>query len=377
MASDYIIVSMEEDETEVEVELEETIYYLREGKFSRELVYHTISLIYNDKNMPVVVADSYYEEYSEFISASYVNPHIMFLTDEAGSDECIVGVAATQVGYLEKETNSNLDSFTANAGNGNYTKYGKWYGQNGVPWCAIFVSWCANQANISTSIINKTASCDSGMNFFKGENLFYASKAYGGNYTPKVGDIFYYGTSTSNATHTGIVEGVNDTYITVVHGNSQNQVRRSTYSLTNTKLLGFGSPAYENDTHSYEYSISDQYHTGICSACNHSTGLVKHTINYSYHANSHWGRCTECGYYATPTNHTYTMVYNEEGHWSKCSECAYNYGTTVEEHSYVWKYNDTEHWKQCSECGYKTTNVVHQWQNMGTYTKCVYCGKTQ
>lgn len=28
----------------------------------------------------------------------------------------------------------------------NLTKYGKWYGANGVPWCAIFVSWCFDQA---------------------------------------------------------------------------------------------------------------------------------------------------------------------------------------------------------------------------------------
>lgn len=28
----------------------------------------------------------------------------------------------------------------------NLQKYGKWYGQNGVPWCAIFVSWCFDQA---------------------------------------------------------------------------------------------------------------------------------------------------------------------------------------------------------------------------------------
>ena len=28
----------------------------------------------------------------------------------------------------------------------NQTKYGKWYGENGVPWCAIFVSWCFEEA---------------------------------------------------------------------------------------------------------------------------------------------------------------------------------------------------------------------------------------
>lgn len=30
----------------------------------------------------------------------------------------------------------------------NLQKYGRWYGFNGVPWCAIFVSWCMNHAGL-------------------------------------------------------------------------------------------------------------------------------------------------------------------------------------------------------------------------------------
>jgi CHAP domain len=36
--------------------------------------------------------------------------------------------AIGEIGYVE--------------GSGNQTKYGAWYGMDGVPWCAIFVSWC-------------------------------------------------------------------------------------------------------------------------------------------------------------------------------------------------------------------------------------------
>jgi len=43
-------------------------------------------------------------------------------------------VARTQVGQHESPPESNL------------TKYGKWYGVQGQPWCAIFVSWCFDQA---------------------------------------------------------------------------------------------------------------------------------------------------------------------------------------------------------------------------------------
>lgn len=55
-----------------------------------------------------------------------------------------------QVGYLEKRSNSNLDSKTANAGYGNYTKYSRdvndmgLMGCQGQPWCATYQFWnCA------------------------------------------------------------------------------------------------------------------------------------------------------------------------------------------------------------------------------------------
>ena len=42
----------------------------------------------------------------------------------------IIKLAKSQRGYHEKPSGSNL------------TKYGKAYGMNGTPWCAIFVWWC-------------------------------------------------------------------------------------------------------------------------------------------------------------------------------------------------------------------------------------------
>ena len=35
----------------------------------------------------------------------------------------ILNIASNEVGYLEKNSNSNLDDKTTNAGSGNYTKY--------------------------------------------------------------------------------------------------------------------------------------------------------------------------------------------------------------------------------------------------------------
>lgn len=46
----------------------------------------------------------------------------------------IVEIALKEVGYVETPKNTNK------------TKYGKWFGFDGVAWCGMFVSWCYDQA---------------------------------------------------------------------------------------------------------------------------------------------------------------------------------------------------------------------------------------
>lgn len=49
--------------------------------------------------------------------------------------------AHTQLGYTESPAGSNLN------------KYGSWYGQDGQPWCAMFVTWCYEQVGDSPSFV--------------------------------------------------------------------------------------------------------------------------------------------------------------------------------------------------------------------------------
>lgn len=68
----------------------------------------------------------------------------------------ITDIALREVNYEEKGNND--------------TKYGKWYGLNNQPWCAMFVSWCFHQINESEKVSAQTpkgfASCDSGLKWF-------------------------------------------------------------------------------------------------------------------------------------------------------------------------------------------------------------------
>ena len=138
----------------------------------------------------------------------------------------LISVAASQIGYQE--------------GPDHATKYGTWYGLPNEPWCAIFVSWCANKAGIDTSVIPKHASCDKGVTWFKNKSKF---KTRVSGYTPKAGDIIYFG-SASDATHVGIVEKVSNKRVHTIEGNTTDCVARRDYSLTSTDIYGYGIPNY-------------------------------------------------------------------------------------------------------------------------------------
>ena len=56
-------------------------------------------------------------------------------------------------------------------GNNNDTKFGKWYGINNQPWCAIFVSWVFSSSGSNTLAGIQTPkgfhNCDAGLAYFR------------------------------------------------------------------------------------------------------------------------------------------------------------------------------------------------------------------
>lgn len=170
----------------------------------------------------------------------------------------ILSIAEAEVGYLEKASNRQLDSKTANAGSANYTKYGRDYGMNGVAWCAMFVWWCANQAGIGADVIPKTASCTTSRNWFKDNGLFRSV-------APQRGDLIYFKDTDGTAAHIGIVCAVDGSKVYTIEGNTSGGstlisngggVCKKSYSLTYNKIQGYARPAYktieEEDPVTYE-----------------------------------------------------------------------------------------------------------------------------
>jgi peptidoglycan hydrolase-like protein with peptidoglycan-binding domain len=82
------------------------------------------------------------------------------------SRQTVLDIAEAESGTHESPTNSNK------------TKYGEWYGLNGVPWCAIFISWVFDKAGHPLGNIDTARGfqyCPSAYNYWKTHNCFTES----------------------------------------------------------------------------------------------------------------------------------------------------------------------------------------------------------
>ena len=138
--------------------------------------------------------------------------------------ERLINVATSQLGYREDGDNN--------------TKYGEWYGLPGEAWCAMFVSWCANRAGISTEVIPKYCGCTAGMRWFVERDQF----GYKESYTPKAGDLIFF--LSDGASHTGIVINCDGKTVYTIEGNTSNMVAKRSYPINYHTITGYGIPNY-------------------------------------------------------------------------------------------------------------------------------------
>lgn len=129
----------------------------------------------------------------------------------AGSSARLISTALTQLDYEE--------------GPYSYSKYGQWFGVPRGDWCDMFVSWCANQAGIPTSVFPRSAGCTTHVRLFGNSCPYYVSAARGGSYVPQQGDvIFFYNyvdyPKANVIRHVGIVLCVENGYVFTVEGNT-------------------------------------------------------------------------------------------------------------------------------------------------------------
>lgn len=126
-------------------------------------------------------------------------------------------------------------------GNVGGAPYWSWYGfSSRVEWCAIFVSWCADQCGLLDSgAIPKFSGVGTGVNWFQSRGQWLPGSA-----TPEPGMLIFfkwYGSDALIADHVGIVERVENGRVYTIEGNSNDMVRRNSYPVGYGEILGYGA----------------------------------------------------------------------------------------------------------------------------------------
>ena len=312
----------------------------------------------------------------------------------------IIGVALTQVGYRE--------------GSNNYTKYGVWYGMSNSPWCAMFVSWCAKEAGIPTSILKRTALAN--------PNNFGLSYKDGKNYTPQKGDLFF----KKGFSHVGLVYYTEGSYFYTIEGNTSTTSYDGTSVMIRKRKISdfyFSTPNYKGSgnsgsntntgcDHNYTTKVeSDHPHKEykICSKCNKKTytgnkktkdsckTCIQENCKHEYSSwqtagdDKHSKICSKCNKKVTESHNWKVGEVIKEptcvdagSRKVVCTVCNAESSKKIDatgEHKFgnFSFINETEHQKVCSTCGKQTTSkhtVSKDWEHDSLYhwTSCSDCG---
>lgn len=159
----------------------------------------------------------------------------------------VINLAKAEVGYKEKMSGANLNSKTANAGSGNYTKYNQVMHSIQpsnmdcpAPWCDAFVDWlfytCFGKA------LAKKMLCGDFDDYTVTSAQLYKNA---GRWTvnPAAGYQIFFRNS-AGICHTGLVVKVSGGKVYTIEGNSSDAVREKTYRVGDPSIAGYGMPKY-------------------------------------------------------------------------------------------------------------------------------------
>lgn len=127
-------------------------------------------------------------------------------------------------------------------GNVGGAPYWSWWGLDyRVEWCAIFVSWCADQCGyLDAGVLPKMEGVRPYVDWF-----IERGQWQGRDYKPSPGDIIFFDWESDGlADHVGIVENVGNGCVYTVEGNAGDKCVESSYRLEDNVITGYGVPHY-------------------------------------------------------------------------------------------------------------------------------------
>ena len=114
------------------------------------------------------------------------------------------------------------------------------------PWCATFVSACAQVWGL-TGIIFPECGCAPMIQLYKNAGRWVEDDAY----VPKPGDVIFYdwedsgyGDNTGASDHVGLVASVDGNVINIIEGNCGNMVQYTARAVNSRYIRGYGLPDY-------------------------------------------------------------------------------------------------------------------------------------
>lgn len=168
----------------------------------------------------------------------------------------LLEIAGAEVGYKE--------------GSHGYSKYGEYWGDAYSQWCAEYLCWCVDQVDKThgTQLLHNTyplySGQNTGMRWFIRQGRFIARNGNvpdwgyqwfkdadefirAGEYIPQPGDwVFFTWTSDADTDHVAMVEyctqdAAGNVTLHCLEGNNPSSVARVTYSISDKKILGYGT----------------------------------------------------------------------------------------------------------------------------------------
>ena len=179
---------------------------------------------------PEIMAEAYefdqeqMEALREMQKPEYNEIWTMLLYGTTGGDDDILQVALLQMG------NEGGEPFWS------------WWGYTSrVDWCAIFVSWCANECGyLEKDLFPKFQGVGTGLQWFKDRGQFRDPDMY----EPMPGDIIFIDWADDGfdglGDHVGIVEKVEGGCVWTVEGNRTDSVSQGVYVLQSEVIIGYG-----------------------------------------------------------------------------------------------------------------------------------------
>ncbi len=146
--------------------------------------------------------------------------------------------------YVEATGNGNqnmVNIAASQVGNKGGEPFWSWYGFNyRVDWCAIFISWVANQAGLLGDTIPKFSVVSQGISYYKQRGLYR-----GRDYTPRPGDLIFFDWNYNGIPdHVGLVKSIDASRVYTIEGNAKDECKELNYARNNPQIIGYGTPNY-------------------------------------------------------------------------------------------------------------------------------------